>query len=72
MPPEVLKNRAIPCLLDSVGPQVYRPPQSLVVEAAWHHLHVWADISGPTGSLAGVCAALIYQIGIRDKAWDGA
>lgn len=41
---KIRKFRAVPCLLNTVRPQVYRPTLHLVVEAAGEHFHVRRDI----------------------------
>lgn len=72
MLPERIKGRAVPCLLDGVAPQVYRPPLALIVKAAWEHFHVGGDISRPTSALAGIHAVHIDRRGLVYQARDRA
>lgn len=64
VPPEmsskILKNRAVPRLLNRVVPQVHSPSPSLIVKAAREHLHIGGDVGRPTGALAGINTVQVY------------
>ena len=57
--PEILENRTVPCLLNGMGPQVHRPPSSLVVKTTRQHHHIRADVGRPAGALASINAVQI-------------
>ena len=56
---EILKNRAVPRLLDGVGLQVHGPSPSLVVKTAREHRHIRGDVGRPAGALTGIDAGQV-------------